>query len=77
VSATTEDERQVGDPAKTPRGWMSLYVVAFALLLAAGLCASLAARTFLENLLVLKLSAAFSLAAIVTAVLAVVLPRRR
>jgi hypothetical protein len=66
-----------GDPAKRPRGWLSLYVVAFVLLLAAGLCAALAARTFLENLFLLKLSAACSVVAIVTAVLAVVLPRRR
>ena len=79
MSMTKEEDEAVpeGDPAKTPRGWLSLYGVAFVLLLAAGLCAALAARTFLENLLLLKLSAACSLAAIVTAVLAVVLPRRR
>jgi hypothetical protein len=63
-------------PARAPRGWLSLYVAAFALLLTAGLFAALAARTFLEDLLLLKLSAACSLAAIVTAVLAVVLRRR-
>ncbi len=62
---------------KTPRGWLSLYAVAFGLLLAAGLSAALAARTFLEDLSLLKLSAALSLAAIVIAVLAVVLPRKR
>ena len=62
-----------GDPEKTPRGWLSLYAVAFLLLLLGGLCAAFAARTFLENLLLLKLSALFSLGAIVTAVLAVVL----
>lgn len=80
MSLTTrgqEDEAIPGDRPAKPRGWLSLYVVAFVLLLAAGLLAALAARTFLEDLLLLKLSAACSLGAIVTAVLGVVLPRRR
>lgn len=75
--ATDHEPKPVGRPAKRPRGSLVLYVVAFVLLLAGGLLAALAARTFLENLLLLKLSALCSLGAIVAAVLAVVMPRRR
>ena len=75
--ATDHEPKPDGRPARTPRGSLVLYVVAFVLLLAGGLLVALAARTFLENLLLLKLSALCSLGAIVTAVLAVVLPRRR
>ena len=63
-------------PAKTPRGWTTLYAVAFVVMLAAGLLLAIAARGFLDNLTLLWLSAGLSLGAIVLAVLALVLPRR-
>ena len=63
-------------PAKTPRGWTTLYAVAFVVMLVAGLLLAVAARGFLDNLTLLWLSAGLSLGAIVLAVLALVLPRR-
>ena len=63
-------------PAKTPRGWTTLYAVAFVAMLVAGLLLAIAARGFLDNLTLLWLSAGLSLGAIVLAVLALVLPRR-
>ena len=63
-------------PAKTPRGWTTLYAVAFVVMLIAGLLLAIAARGFLDNLTLLWLSAGLSLGAIVLAVLALVLPRR-
>ena len=63
-------------PAKTPRGWTTLYAVAFVVMLVAGLLLAIAARGFLDNLTLLWLSAGLSLGAIVFAVLALVLPRR-
>jgi hypothetical protein len=63
-------------PAKTPRGWTTLYAVAFVVMLVAGLLLAFAARGFLDNLTLLWLSAALSVGAIVLAVLALVLPRR-
>ena len=63
-------------PTKTPRGWTTLYAVAFVVMLVAGLLLAIAARGFLDNLTLLWLSAGLSLGAIVLAVLALVLPRR-
>jgi hypothetical protein len=63
-------------PDKTPRGWTTLYAVAFVVMLVGGLLLAIAARGFLDNLTLLWLSAALSLSAIVLAVLALVLPRR-
>jgi lysylphosphatidylglycerol synthetase-like protein (DUF2156 family) len=63
-------------PAKTPRGWTTLYAVAFVVMVVAGLLLAIAARGFLDNLTLLWLSAGLSLGAIVLAVLALVLPRR-
>ena len=63
-------------PAKTPRGWTTMYAVAFVVMLVAGLLLAIAARGFLDNLTLLWLSAGLSLGAIVLAVLALVLPRR-
>ena len=63
-------------PAKTPRGWTTLYAVAFVVMLIAGLLLAIAARGFLDNLTLLWVSAGLSLGAIVLAVLALVLPRR-
>jgi len=63
-------------PDKTPRGWTTLYAVAFVVMLVGGLLLAIAARGFLDNLTLLWLSAGLSLGAIVLAVLALVLPRR-
>ncbi len=65
------------EPRAKQRGWVSLYAASFVLMLAAAACAALAGRDFLQDLTLLKASAALSAAAIVTAVLSVVLPRRR
>jgi hypothetical protein len=56
---------------------MSLYAVAFVLMLGAGGALALAVRSFLSELWPLWLSAGLSAAAVVVAVLGVVLPRRR
>lgn len=58
------------------RGWVSLYAVAFALLLAAGAVFAFATVGQLESLRLLRVSAGFSVAAIVAALASVVLPRR-
>ena len=63
-------------PAKPPRGWVTLYAVAFVLMLVAGLLIAVAGRSFLESTTPLLVSAIFSGVAIVLAVLSVVLPRR-
>jgi hypothetical protein len=59
------------------RGWLTLYAVAFVLLVVAGLFVAMAARDFLSNLNLLWASIACSAAALVTALVSVVLPRRR
>lgn len=59
------------------RGWVSLYAVAFALLLLAGAVFALATFGQLESLRLLWVSAWLSVAAVVAAVVSVVLPRRR
>jgi hypothetical protein len=66
------------DEPRTTRGWLSLYVVAFVLMLVAGIVltvATLGGR--LESLRLLRVSAGLSIAAIVVAALSVVLPKRR
>ena len=60
-----------------PRGWVSLYAAAFALLLAAGAVFAFATFGQLESLRLLRVSAGFSVAALVAAFASVVLPRRR
>lgn len=64
-------------PPKRQRGWFTLYAAAFALLLGAAACAAFAARDFLSNLSVLRVSAVLSAGAIVLAVLSLLLPRKR
>ncbi len=59
------------------RGWVSLYAVAFALLLVAGAVFAFAAFGQLESLRLLRVSAWLSVAAIVAAVVSVVIPVRR
>lgn len=57
--------------AKPARGWFSVYIVAFVLMVAAGTCLALAARGFLEDRWLLWASIGLSAAAIVTAVVGV------
>ncbi len=59
------------------RGWVSLYAIAFTLMLAAGLAIAVAGRSFLESTTPLVVSIALSGVAIVLAILSVVLPRTR
>lgn len=56
---------------------MSLYLVAFALLVAAGIALVVSARGFLESVALLWLSIGLSVGAVLTAVVSVVLPPRR
>ena len=78
MSQATDHEPD-GDaaPQKRQRGWFTLYAVAFAMLLGAAGCAAFAARDFLSNLTVLRISAVLSAGAIVLAALSLVLPRKR
>jgi hypothetical protein len=65
----------MGEP--TPRrGWVSLYAIAFALLVGAGVALVASSAGALRSIGLLWLSALLSAAAIVTAVVAVILPRR-
>ena len=61
----------------SPRGWMSLYAVAFFLMLAAAAVLAVAARSFLNDRSALWFSIGLSAGAIVVAVASVLLPRRR
>ena len=63
--------------ADRAHGWLSLYAIAFCLVIAAGALVVVAARDFLATLTSLWISMVLSGCAIVIAVLAVVLPRRR
>jgi hypothetical protein len=63
-------------PGGPVRGWLSLYVAAFVLLLLAGAFVAMAARDFLSNLSLLWISIACSAGAVVVAIVSVVLPRR-
>lgn len=66
-----------GSTGRRPRGWISLYLVAFALLVASGVALAASVRGFLESIGLLWTSIGLSLAALVIAVASVVLPRRR
>jgi hypothetical protein len=65
------------DASKPPRGWVTLYAAAFALMLTAGVLIAVASGDFLESTTPLLVSAVCSGVAIVLAVLSVVLPRRK
>lgn len=65
------------DEPRPPRGWVSLYGVAFALMLGAGVIFALATLGRLESLRLLWVSVWLSVAAIVAAVASVVVPGRR
>ena len=69
----TDDKRSPG----RPHGWVSLYALAFGLVIASGVFVVIAARDFLATLTSLWISIALSATAIVVAALAVALPRRR
>ena len=78
MSRTTDHEPgRNAVPPKRQRGWFTLYAAAFALLLGAAACAAFAARDFLSNLTVLRVSAVLSAGAMVLAVLSLLLPRKR
>jgi hypothetical protein len=62
---------------RRPRGWASLYALAFLLMLAAGGTLILAIRRFLESTQPLWISIGLSGTAIVVSVLSVLLPRQR
>jgi hypothetical protein len=61
---------------RRPRGWVSLYAVAFVMLVGAGVAIALAAASLLRSTTLLWTSTILSAVAIVVAVLAVLLPRR-
>jgi hypothetical protein len=67
-------EKRTRDPKA--RGWVSLYAVAFVLLVLAGAALVSAALGFLASTRLLWVSAGLSALAIVAAVLGVTLPRR-
>ena len=65
----------MGEP--TPRrGWVSLYAVAFVLLVGAGVALVASSAGALRSIGLLWLSALLSAAAVIAAVVAVVMPRR-
>jgi hypothetical protein len=64
------------DAPKPRRGWISLYAVAFVLMLASAIVFAAASLGKLESLRLLRVSAWISAAAIVLAVASVLAPRR-
>ena len=62
--------------ASKPRGWVSLYGLAFVLMAAAGVTLGVSARDFLSNIGLLWVSTALSGAAILVSIIGVLLPRR-
>ncbi len=71
----TEPETVTG--TRRPRGWASLYALAFVVLVGAGAALTLAAVSLLESTRLLWVSTALSGLAIVLAIVSVVLPRSR
>ena len=65
----------MGEPTGR-RGWVSLYAVAFVLLLASGVALAASSLGTLRSIGLLWMSALLSTAAIAVAVLSLVLPRR-
>ena len=61
---------------RTRRGWLSLYGVAFALMLAAGVALAASSLGTLRSIRLLWLSAVLSILAIALALVSVFLPRR-
>jgi membrane protein YdbS with pleckstrin-like domain len=73
----TQRKSADGAPPTHPRGWVSLYLVSFVLMLAAGAALASSAVHFLDSTRPLWLSTGLSAVAILVAIAAVVLPRRR
>lgn len=73
-TAATPEAAEVA--TRRSRGRLSLYAVAFVLLLLAGGALAASARGFLESMRLLWLSVGLSAGAVVLAVLNVTLPRR-
>lgn len=67
----------MAEKMRRPRGWVSLYLVAFALILAAGAALGYSAIGFLQSTRLLWVSIGLSTTAIVVAVAGLALPRRR
>jgi hypothetical protein len=74
----TDAARSVDEdaPAGVRQGWVSLYAVAFVLLLVAGAILVVDSLGSLKSISLLWVSAGFSVAAIIFAVACVVAPRR-
>ncbi len=70
----TADETMSG---KRPRGWVSLYLASFVLMLLAGATVGIAAVGFLKSTGLMWVSIALSAASIVVALVGLMLPRRR
>jgi len=71
-------EEPAAETRRAPsRGWVSLYAVAFGLMLAAGIALVASSLGSLRSIGLLWVSASLSTAAIVIAVVGVLVPRRR
>jgi hypothetical protein len=71
-----DEERSEPDVPRRARGWVSLYAVAFLLLVGAGVAIVASAAGLLVSTRLLWTSTVLSGLAIVTAIASVVLPRR-
>ncbi|MDP9298611.1 MAG: hypothetical protein M3O98_08105 [Actinomycetota bacterium] len=82
TESTTEAPARSGTPAdgearNGPRGWASLYALAFLLMVAAAATLGVAVKGFLASTTPLWMSAGLSAGSIVVAIVSLVLPRRR
>jgi hypothetical protein len=80
VDETTEAPTEATPPTpetSKPRGWVSLYAVAFGLVLGAGVALAASSLGSLRSIGLLWLSAALSSVAIVVAVVSILVPRHR
>jgi hypothetical protein len=78
AGSSAEQGRPSGSPAsgRRPRGWASVYAVAFLLMLAATVTLIVAVKGFLASTTPLWVSAGLSAGSIVASAVSVVLPRR-
>ena len=80
MSMVEQTERTEGDEAEIAaarrRGWVSLYAVAFGLMLGSGIAIGASSLGSLRSFTLLWTSISLSIAAIVVALAAVLLPRR-
>jgi hypothetical protein len=77
TEAPSEATRPTPDTARPRRGWVSLYAVAFGLMLGAGVALAASSLGSLRSIGLLWLSAALSSAAIVVALVSILVPRQR